>query len=309
MAVRRPIYYNGGNIYQMTDAMINQIRDQAIHMYAAAPSVELQVLNSGGNLGTINDTRLIAGAVATSISAIPAETTTQEPYYITVTYDRINQVIATTTEPADTNSVAFPAYITSTGNIQAMNAQDVYDTFVYPAIDLLTLGDTTTAQAGTYRIHTDTSLTGHTLVSTTPVFTDTRADTTLYTAVPETQDQPTTIQNYYLMKINSSSTGYTLPMKVLSSGDIQQYDTTAFNNLLQAFMNRAAAVDPNYKISYSLITGLNRGSGMVNTALTGGSGVYSGAQFGPDDYRAQEFPDGTSTVINTTFLKINKGTV
>ena len=113
------------------------------------------------------------------------------------------------------------------------------------------------------------------------------------------------------MLINSliGPTLYTLPMKVRSDGDIQQYDDTAFNNLLQTFINRAAAVDPTYKISYSLITGLNRGSGMVNTALTGGSGVYATAQFGPDDYRAQEFPNGTPTVINTTFLKINKGTV
>jgi hypothetical protein len=309
MAVRRPIYYNSGNIYQMTDAMINQIRDQAIHMYAISPSVQLSVIGVGGNLGTINDTRLVAGAVATSISAIPSEAVTQEPFYISITYNRINQTIVSTSDPANTDSVAFPAYLTANNNIQAMSAQDVYDTFIYPAIDLLTLGTTTAAQAGTYRIHTAQTLTGHTLVSTTPVFTDTRANTSLYTAVPEDQDQPQTIQNYYLMLINSSSTGYTLPVKVRSDGNIQQYDTTAFNNLLQTFINRSAAVDPNYKISYSLITGLNRGSGMVNTALTGGSGIYNSNQFGPDDYRAQEFPNGTPTVINATFLKINKGTV
>lgn len=309
MAVRRPIYYNSGNIYQMTDAMINQIRDQAIHMYGISPSVQLSVVSAGGSLGSINDTRLIAGAVSTSVSAIPPETTTQEPYYISVTYDRINQTIVSTSDPVDTDNVAFPAYITSGGNIQAMSIEDVYDTFIYPAIDLLTLGDTTTAQAGTYRIHTEQTLAGHNLVSTTPVFIDTRADTTLYTDVTEDQDQPQTIQNYYLMLINSSSTGYSLPLKVRSDGDIQEYDTTTFNNLLQTFISRAAAVDPNYKISYSLVTGLNRGSGMVNTALTGGSGVYNSNQFGPDDYRAQEFPDGTPTVINTTFLKINKGTI
>ena len=44
-----------------------------------------------------------------------------------------------------------------------------------------------------------TSVSGNTLVSSTPVFIDTRADTSLYTAgsIPETQDQPKTITSFY----------------------------------------------------------------------------------------------------------------
>ena len=44
---------------------------------------------------------------------------------------------------------------------------------------------------------------------------------------------------------------------------------------------------------------------MVDQRLNG-SGDYQTQQFGGDDYRAQEFPDGTLTTINTYFLKINK---
>ena len=51
---------------------------------------------------------------------------------------------------------------------------------------------------------TATTLSNCTLVSSNPIFTDTRADVSAYGSgdIPETQDQPTTIQNYYLFKID-----------------------------------------------------------------------------------------------------------
>ena len=67
-------------------------------------------------------------------------------------------------------------------SIKAMNLQDVKDTFLHPAIDLLTSGSTGTDQAGTYHISTSSSVSGSTLVSATPVFSDTGADTGAYTA-------------------------------------------------------------------------------------------------------------------------------
>ena len=72
------------------------------------------------------------------------------------------------------------AYYTSSGHIQAMSLQDVKDTFLHPAIDLLTSASTSTQQAGTYTLATSTSLAGSTLVSSTPIFVDTRADTSAY---------------------------------------------------------------------------------------------------------------------------------
>ena len=52
-------------------------------------------------------------------------------------------------------------------------------------------------------------------------------------------------------------------------------------------------------------TGTSKGSGIVDTRLTG-SGNYQTRQVNNDDYRAQEFPNGTSATINTYFLKIQK---
>ena len=56
-----------------------------------------------------------------------------------------------------------------------MSLQDVKDTFLHPAIDLLSSASTSTQQAGTYTLATSTSLAGSTLVSSTPIFVDTRA--------------------------------------------------------------------------------------------------------------------------------------
>ena len=45
---------------------------------------------------------------------------------------------------------------------------------------------------------------------------------------------------------------------------------------------------------------------MADTRLTGGSGNYQTRYVNTNDYRAQEFPDGTPTTINSYFLKIQK---
>ena len=62
-----------------------------------------------------------------------------------------------------------------------------------------------------------------------------------------------------------------------------------------------------YKIRYNINgSGTNRGSGMADTRLTGGTGNYQTRFVNTNDYRAQEFPDGTPTTINTYYLKIQK---
>ena len=44
---------------------------------------------------------------------------------------------------------------------------------------------------------------------------------------------------------------------------------------------------------------------MGDTRLNG-TGNYQTRFVNADDYRAQEFPDGTPTTINTYYLRINK---
>ena len=67
------------------------------------------------------------------------------------------------------------------------------------------------------------------LVSGTPVYIDTRADTSAYSAgsIPETQDQPTNITSYYLHRNEFASnpvSSMQLPAKIDSSNNIQEYN-------------------------------------------------------------------------------------
>ena len=309
MAVRSPLKNDSGNIKEMSSAEVNQIIDQIVYQYSLNPSVALSVVNSGGSLGSISDTRMQAGAMSTDVSAFPPEATTAEPSVVTVTYDKVSEARASVSPTADSGKT-FPVFYNS-GNIQAMSLQDVKDTFLHPAINLLSASTTTSQQGGTYHINTSSSVGGSTLVSGTPIYQDSRADTTLYTAgeIAETLDQPTTITSYYLHKVDGSNTAYTAPFYINATNDLQEFSPATFTTLLQGWI-RNIAVDSaeGYKLTYSLAAsgaGLTRGSGMGDTRLNG-TGNYQTRYVDTDDYRAQEFPDGTPTTIATYYLRINK---
>ena len=310
MAVRKPLYEVSGNLREMSTAMVDSIVDQVIYQYSLNPSVTLSVVGSGGNLGTISDTRKKAGAYSTSKTAFPSEATTAEPGTVTVNYSKINSSTASVSPTTDTGKT-WPSYYNASGQIQAMNLQDVKDTFLHPAINLLTAATTTTQQAGTYFISTSSSVSGATLVSSTAVFSDTRANTGAYTAggIPETLDQPTTITNYYLHRVNGSASSFTLPYYIDGSNHVHQYTSATFNSLVQEWIRYTAASSADgYKITYNLGSsgsGNARGSGMANTILNG-SGNYQTRYVNTDDYRAQEFPNGTAVTANTYYLRINK---
>jgi hypothetical protein len=191
-----------------------------------------------------------------------------------------------------------------------MNLTDIKDTFLHPAIDLLSAATTTSQQAGTHFISSATSVTGSTRVSATPIFTDTRADAAAYTAggIGETQDQPTTITNYYLYTVDGSDTSYTAPFFINGSNNLQVYADATFESLIQEWIRYTAASSTDgYAISYNLGTsgsGNERGSGMADTKLN--SSTYAQRFVNADDYRTQEFPSGTAVTQNTYYLRINK---
>ena len=307
MAVRTPLYNNSGNMQQMTTAMVTEIVKQTVYQYSTDPSVVLSVVSSGGNLTGLSDTRLQAGSQSTSVTSAPAEGTTAEPSTVTVSYDKIT---STSTGGSDTtdSGKTFPVYLDGLNNIQAMSKQDMLDTFIHPAIDLLSSASTTVDQAGTYQISTSSSLSGNTAVSGDAVFVDTRANTGVYTSasIPETLDQPTTINSYYLQRINGTDTSYTLPMIIDGSNHLQISPEATFETLLKNMVKYSAVNDSGFTISYSINgSGSNRGSGMIDTRLDG-SGNYQTRFVNADDYRAQEFPNGTAQTINTYYLKIHK---
>jgi len=290
----------------MTTAQINAVKNRCRYLYGSDPSVTLSRVSSGGNLGNLSDTRKQAGAMSTSISALPPESTTAEPSTVTVQRAHISESRVNTSASADTNSVAFPVYQTS-GNIQAMTLTDVYDTFIYPAIDTITGA---AGQPGTYYIHTSTTLSGYSSVSTSIVYADTRANTGAYTAggIGETLDQPTTITNYYLLAANNISAPSMAQMLFIRNSDknLEQYTQAEMDAWLKNSMRHAASEITGSKISYNLNgSGINLGSGMTDTILNG-SGNYQTRYVGLDDYCAQEFPNGSAVTAATHRLKINQ---
>lgn len=303
MAVRTPLYYNAGNLQELTSTQITEIKTRMFWLYIDNPSVTLSVVGSGGSLGTISDTRLQAGAAATSVSAFPDEGTTDEPSIVTVNFDRVSQTIATDTVPSNLNNVEYPLYYTTNGELRSMTLQDMYDTFAQDTIDSLIVG------GEIYTISTSNPISNYTVVSATPVFTDTRADTTQYTAggIAETLDQPVTIQDYYLHKRNTVSTSYTVPVRSTSTGDVETPTSAAFDTILQNIIRYTAQSVTNYRIRYgwNLAGGNACGTAMTDTRLNG-SGDYQTLFVGGDDYRAQEFPNGSEITINTYNLNVRK---
>jgi YD repeat-containing protein len=309
MSVRAPLYNNSGNIQEMTTAMVDEVVDQIVYQYSLSPSVALSVVSSSGSLGTISDTRLQAGASTTDATNFDTEGETPDVSTVTVNYAKIDSSTASITPTTDTGTT-WPLYYNSSGQIQAMNLTDIKDTFLHPAIDLLSAATTTSQQAGTHFISSATSVTGSTRVSSTPVFSDTRANAAAYTAggIGETQDQPTTITNYYLYTVDGSDTSYTAPFFINASNNLQIFAEATFESLIQEWIRYTAASSTDgYAISYNLGTsgsGNERGSGMADTKLN--SSTYAQRFVNANDYRTQEFPSGSAVTQNTYYLRINK---
>ena len=349
MAVRRPLYYVGGNLREMTDTQIAQIKARMFWSYVSNPSVKLEVVNSGGNLGSLSDTRLQAGAVSTSTSAFVGEETTAEPSIVNVAIARLQQTVASDPNPA-TTPTQYPAYYTAEGQIKSMSLQDMYDTFavdvfnggwtssdgstIYPSLrpnpaapvlaaEIYTISTTTSlpgplATPGPDGSTIITSMSSYTAVpgpdgsTIIPVFTDTRADVAAYdgASIPEDQDQPTTIQNYYLLKkdVNLDLLPIVPDMvRVNTDGNVVAMTSGAIDTAIGAAIRYMIQAETGYKIRYGY--GVNgSGTGEVcGTVMTDsrldGTGNYQTLFVGADDYRSQEFPDGSQQVINVYTLK------
>jgi len=304
MVARTPLKLDGSNnLIEMSTTDINNIKSQVRYLYGTDPSVDLSYVSSGGSLGSISDTRLQAGASTTDVTNFDTEAETPDVSTVTIDIARISQANEDTTETADTNNIAFPIW-NDNGNVKSMTLTEFYETFIYDSITTLSNGSD---QPGTYRIHSANSLSGHTLISTNPVYSDTRANPDLYTAanIPEAQDQPTTITNYYLFRTNSgSAVSYSKPVFIRNAdNNLQEYSTANFDAIMKNCIRHVASEVTGKRIRYRLNgAGNTRGTGMANTILV--NSTYQQEEAGIDDYRTQEFPSGTEITTNTHYLKI-----
>jgi hypothetical protein len=316
MAIRTPIYYDGTNIVDMTEIQMNEWKQYIAYLYSLDPSVTVTVVSGSGTLSpTMADTRLKAGAASATGSggsAFVAEGTTAEPATVTVNYDKLTGPTYDTSlsVTSDTNNVAFPAYKDG-DDIKAMTAADFKETFIYPTLDDMISASESALTAGTFTIATSNSASNYTSISTDAVFLDTRADTSAYSAagIPETLDQPTTVTSYYILRRTAAREQPSVaPLLIDTNGNLNQVDltsdTSSFNAILKNDIRHFAAEDTGgHKLSYNINgSGNARGTAMVDTRLNG-SGNYQTLLTG-DDYRSQEFPNGSAATISTYTFKI-----
>ena len=319
MVVVNPLFINSDNdLQEMTDAQVVLHRQKAIYQYSLDPSALLTVVSdSGANMAAITDTRLQSGPSATSVSSFQS---TSAPSATTdVSFDKINFAYDTSSDQTeDTDNRAFPIYRNSDGDIQAMTLDDMKDTFLHPAIDLMVVADASADDAnaaGTYRIHTASSLTDFTEVSgaSTAIFTDTTstgfAAVSIGTAGTTQTGSASTVQSYYLQRRNGTDIDISSIKlaSITSNGDIQEYSDGGATLLGNWLKYTAGQSTDGYKITYAIgagVSGTQRGTSMLNKQLS--SAVLSTRLFNINDYRAQQMPSGTATTTNTYIFTINK---
>lgn len=298
MAVRRPLYYDGTELVEMTDAMVAALKDEAIRQYIDDPSVALSVITSGTGIGGITNMRYDAGAGQGSISAYPATTNYPVILETEATYDRVKQTVASLTAPADTGK-SYPIYYNN--GLQSMSASDMFDTFIGPAI-------TSIQQMDMYYVKTNTAGTNYTAVSNTKIYIDTIADVTSYASgnLYEAKDQQIIYNNYYLLKKDTParSANFTQPMFVTSDNNIQQYTDSGIALVLKNLIRYHATATTNYKLRYRW----NGDGNTQGTAIIDHKVDLSGTErrtqlINADDYRAQEVPTGSAIAHATYHLK------
>ena len=321
MAVVKPLFINSdNNLQEMTDAQVLLHKQKAIYQYSLDPSALLTVVsNSGANMAAITDTRLKSGVSVVSVSADPSASTSAPSATTDVSFDKINFAYDTSSgQTEDSDNRAFPIYRNSDGDIRAMSLDDMKDTFLHPAIDLMVVADASADDsnvAGTYRIHTASSLTDFTEVSGagTAIFTDTTstgfAAGSIGTAGTTQTGSSSSVQSFFLLRRNGTDvdTNSIKLAQINSDGDIQEYSDGGTELLGNWLKFTAGQSGDGYKITYAIgasVSGTQRGSSILNKQL--GSTVTSTTLVNTNDYRAQQFPSGSATTTNTYLFKINK---
>ena len=348
MAVRIPVKEvelgSSGTAHRFqrcSQAEVNRIMYEMIRGYGTSPSATISV--GTGNFGNISDTRLEVGAAGSDSTDFDTESETADVSTETVNYNKLvgsfygNNPI-TITRGSDPSHTAisnlmsgsaphgFPLFMTFSGSnsnvqLQEFSLQDMIDTFWKPAAAIL-VGNSQSEgnSAGTYAIESSTTSTGDTLsdrtkISTTPIFTDTRATASDYSAagIPEAADQQDVVAYYHLYRWDREDTASTLNTlaganlphllaHTVSGGGLayERIRHVDLTNQLAAIARYAAINESSYRIKYELATslsgGMNYRDAVTDTRLDGST--YLTNQVG-DDYRSQEVPSGSATTIST----------
>jgi len=319
MTARNPLYHDSGNLIEMSSSQLLEWQRAAIQQYAANPSVVITV--GSGNIGTtMNDTRFRSSLATQQASSFK---TAGSLSTVTTSFNKIVQTITNPSVLTDTGK-SFPVYYdSSTGSVQAMSLADFLDTFIKPAIVLMTASSEANAGdfGGTFAISTSSSAaSGFTNVSSTAVFIDTRANTGSFTSgqiggTSSRQDHPSTVNSFFMNKDNGDAiTPSQNLLYIDGDNNLKEYATSGDDaadilDVLEQFIRDLAAGDDSasdHNIRYNINgSGQTRGTSMTDTKLNG-SGSQTNRFVGGNDYRSQRFPNGSATTASTFNFKINR---
>lgn len=325
MTAYRPLVSdNNIRIKECTSSEYDLMLQQIAYLYSQSPSVQLSVVASGGNISpSMTDTRYRSGTAARNtsgpwpaVTTYPNESQTGEPDTVTTLYDKMSQNVTTVAKP--TYSIK-PVRVDTNG-VTEMTEQDVIDTFIDPVVDAM-VGATTTNvyAAGAYYISTSSSISGSTNLGT--VYTDTKANLAGYLAsnigTAGTQQDVFTSIDYNLFQIDGVTSvggGWRGPLIVDYVANNRNNPTglrhmtqaefdTYFEPLIQHAIYGYTGMTLRYNVDGS---GTTQGSAMTNTVLSNVTGNFTIYAATGDDYRAQEFPNGTLITANTYELKLER---
>ena len=338
MAVRTPVYWDGSSLKKMNASQITAIKERCVYLFGGSSRpVNLDYIASSGNLNAMTDTRDTAGNLTqtqTSNSVArgfannsPGNTNDAA---VSVTEDHINQTVSSPSDPGDTNNVLYPLFLDGTSSLQAMSKTDMYDTFINDAIELLIDGND---RDGIYKLVVSNGDTSNaTLVSSNPVFVDTRFNKAIHggatgTSVQEilplsSVDKPDNggTRTWKIYRTNQGTAYGTpsiqIPVHANTDGSIQEYSAGAFDTVLENLLFYTATSRSPYRIRYN-ITGTGRNSQSISDAVntpvaTNGDAVTdttlnSQVRINDQDggtYYSQNLPTGSGETETTYELKI-----
>lgn len=315
MTLYRPIVSDGSRrIKECTFSTLNAMYKRIAYLYVQNPSVILSVVASGGNISpTMTDTRLKSGTAKRNtsgnwpqVTTFPSQAQTGEPQTVTLTYDKINQ---TTSSHATVPTYNLKPVRTDASGVREMTFTDVIDSFISPVVSNIVTGTTDTLAGGAYFISTSTSISNCTNLGT--VYTDTRANVSGYLASNiggnnSVQDVFNST-DYQLFRNDGAVVAYRTPLIIDGTSGLRHMTFAEFDAffqpLIQAYIFNQGGNTLRYNVDGN---GVTKGTAMVNNVLTGGNGNYTRYKASANDYRAQEFPNGTNSVANTYRLKVER---
>lgn len=322
MAVRRPVYLFAdptgvpvtSDLYEYTDAYMEDILTFASYVHAQDPAVKLECNTANGTLmpnQNFQDTYYIAGASTTRVDRFSTAAETPNVSMSTDTYNRIRVIDNQGTLPtSDTNNLEYPLYLTSQSprQLRAMTRQDFIDTFVTPALPMWG-GANANEQGGTFFLTTSASPANATIIGSVPAAVNSVANLSAYTSsgIGETQKQTTDI-NYWLAKVDYPATEFdpieaSLPLYFDAGTEtIKAHTLASWTALLGPFLRYyLGGGDPNQQISYNINgNGTTQGAIFTDSRRTPTGTGYTTRFVNANDYRTQEFPTGTESTVAGT---------